>query len=62
MRRCGVYHDDVRPRDYIAGLLVDLSMAMTEPCYLFQIRPGRQATMWKDRELYMSEYMVENPI
>ena len=59
MRRCGIYSDDVSPRNYKNGLLVDLSQAMTEPFYLFKIRPGRREKMWKDNELNMWEKMVE---
>ena len=59
MRRCGIYSDDVFPRNYKNGLLVDLSQAMTEPFYLEEIRPGRREKMQKDNELNMWEKMVE---
>lgn len=39
MRRCGVYCNDVRTRNYKAGLLVDMSVAMTEPHYVFKFDP-----------------------
>ncbi len=60
MRRWGIYSNDVFPRNYKDGLLVDMSQAMTEPFYLFKIRRGWRGEMWKDRELYMWEDMVNN--
>ena len=59
MRRCGIYSDDVYPRNYKNGLLVDMSQAMTEPFYLSKIRPGKREKSWKDNELHMWEPMVE---
>jgi Kinetochore Sim4 complex subunit FTA2 len=59
MRRCGVYPGDVQPRNYKAGLLVDLSVAMTEPYYLFKIRAAWQVEMIKNDELNMWEAMVQ---
>ena len=58
MRRCGVYPRDVHPRNYVGGLLVDLSEAMTKPYWLFQIRPS-QGEMIKYKELYKWQKMVE---
>ena len=58
MRRCGIYSNDVFPRNYKDGLLVDMSLAMTEPYYLFEIWRGR-GKMLKDKELYMWENMVK---
>lgn len=59
MRRCGIYSDDVHARNYRNGLLVDMSLAMTEPFYLFKIRPGKREKSWKDNELHMWEEMVK---
>ena len=58
MRRCGIYSNDVFPRNYKGGLLVDMSLAITEPFYIFEIRRERRK-MLKDRELYMWENMVK---
>ena len=58
MRRCGVYPRDVHPRNYVGGLLVDLSEAMTRPYWLFQIR-SKYGEMIKCRELYKWQEMVE---
>ena len=58
MRRCSVYPRDVHPQNYVGGLLVDLSEAMTRPYWLFQIRP-RYGKMMEYRELYMWQEMVE---
>ena len=45
------------PRNYKAGVLIDLSTARTEPFYLFNLRPGRQTQLMKDTDLYMWEHM-----
>ena len=58
MRRCGIYSNDVFPRNYKGGLLVDMSLAMTEPFFLFKVRRERKK-MLKDKELYMWENMVK---
>ena len=58
MRRCGVYSNDVFPRNYKNGLLVDMGMAITEPFCLFKIWRGRRK-MLNDKELYMWENMVK---
>lgn len=59
MRRCGIYSGDVRPRNYMGGLLVDMSVAITEPYYLFKIRSPFQVAMTKCVEMYMWQAMVE---
>lgn len=59
MRRCGVYPGDVRPRNYLNGLLVDFSAARTELYYLFNIRGPKQVERMKNRDLYMWEAMVK---
>ena len=41
MRRCGIYAGDIRLRNYKAGLLVDLSIARTEPYFLFELRHAK---------------------
>ena len=57
MRRNGIYPEDIVPRNYKAGLLVDLSTARTEPYFLFNLRPGRQTQLMKNTDLYMWEEM-----
>ena len=57
MRKCGVYVGEVYPRNCMAGLLVDMSVAKTEPYYLFQLRPGFQTELIKMGELYAWEDM-----
>ena len=63
IRRCGVYPGDIHLRNYKAGLLVDLSVARTEPYYLFKLRRPKQAELMKKGDLYRWEEMVtENNI
>ena len=57
MRNCGIYVGEVEPRNYMAGLLVDLSVAKTEPNYLFDLRPGFQTELVKMSDLYAWEDM-----
>ena len=57
MRRCGIYVGEVYPRNYMAGLLVDMSVAKTEPYYLFYLRPGFQTEIIKMSDLYAWEDM-----
>ena len=39
IRALGVYPMDVRRRNYRGGLLLDMSVAMTKPHYLFDVFP-----------------------
>ena len=57
MRKCGIYVGEVEPRNYMAGLLVDLSVAKTEPYYFFDLRPGFQTELIKMSDLYAWEDM-----
>ena len=41
----------------MAGLLVDMSVAITEPYYLFNLRPGFQTELIKKSDLYAWEDM-----
>lgn len=51
IRALGVYPMDVCRRNYRAGLLVDMSMAMTEPHYLFGLRSNRHVDDMKREDL-----------
>ena len=57
IRRTGVYPADIELRNYKAGLLIDFSTAMTEPYYLFNLRPGRQTQILKVSDMYIWERM-----
>ena len=57
IQKCGVYVREVYPRNYMAGLLIDMSVAKTEPDYLFDLRPGFQTELVKMSELYAWEDM-----
>lgn len=59
MRSCGIYPGDIHVRNYKAGLLVDLSVARTEPYYLFELRRPKQVELMKRGDLYRWEEMVE---
>ena len=51
MRALGIYPMDVCRRNYRAGLLVDMSLAMTEPHYMFALRPKRHVDDMKREDL-----------
>ncbi len=51
IRALGVYPMDVCRRNYRAGQLVDMSMAMTEPHYLFGLRSKRHVDDMKREDL-----------
>ena len=53
MRSNGIYLGDVRPRNYKAGLLVDMSIARTTPHFLFNIRGPKQVARMTNGDLYM---------
>ena len=59
MHRVGVYPMDVREPNYKGGLLVDMSVAMTEPHYLFQIRPPFHIIFLKREGLRKFDRMVK---
>lgn len=51
MRRLGVFPMDVVARNYKGGLLVDFSSAMTEPHYIFDIKPAHQVRFLQGQDL-----------
>lgn len=60
IREFGVYPMDVRARNYKGGLLVDFSIAMTEPHYLFLINPLHQVITYKRDDLLSFDGMMED--
>lgn len=60
MRDLGVYPLDVRARNYKGGRLLDMSVAMTEPHYLFNIRPRWQIRSMKREDLLMFDKMISD--
>ena len=50
MHKIGVYIMDVESRNYKAGLVIDMSVAMTEPHYEFFIRPEWQVEFSKEED------------
>ena len=59
IRKQGVYPCDIKASNYKGGLLVDLSNALTEPHYLFEIRPKYQVAMYKNEDLFQFDSMVK---
>ncbi|KAL8830877.1 MAG: hypothetical protein Q9170_005535 [Blastenia crenularia] len=60
MRREGVYAMDVKPNNYKGGLLVDFSIALTEPHFLFDIKPPFQVRAFQNEDLIAFDAMVQD--
>lgn len=60
IRRLGVYPMDVQARNYKDGLLLDMSVAMTKPHFLFDIKPEWQVSFFKRNDLIQWEKMVRD--
>lgn len=60
MRKMGIYPMGVRARKYRAGLLGEMSIAMTTPHYLFKIRSLWQVDMYLGQDLAMFDSMISD--
>lgn len=60
MRRVGVYPMDIEARNYKGGLLIDFSIAVTIPHYLFEIKTRKRIRRMKRQDLVGWESLVEN--
>lgn len=58
MREHGVYAMDIKPDNFKAGLLVDFSIAMTLPHFLFDIKPKHMVRRYKNEDLIDFDVMV----
>ena len=59
IRRLGIYNMDIQARNYKAGRLLDFSVAMTAPHYLFLIKPPWPRKMYRDDDLVSFDRMLE---
>ena len=59
MRRLKVYAMDIRARNYVAGILVDLSNAITEKNYLFYVSPAWRVRLYQKEDLEYFDGMIE---
>lgn len=60
IRKLGIYTMDIVARNYMGGLLVDFGIAMTEPHYLFHIKPPHQVRSYKRDDLLSFDDMMED--
>ena len=60
IRKQGIYPTDIKATNYKGGLLIDLSTAMTEPHYLFEIKPNWRVMSYKKEDLFAFDAMVED--
>ncbi|KAL9039124.1 MAG: hypothetical protein Q9214_005004 [Letrouitia sp. 1 TL-2023] len=58
IRRQGIFPMDIFARNYKGGLLVDLSSAITEPHFLFNIMPDWRIEAFKNQDRYQFDAMV----
>ena len=59
MNKLGVYSLDIRVRNYVSGILVDLGLAITEEHYLFYISPPWRVRLYQKEDLEHFDGMVE---
>ena len=59
IRKLGVYPMDIQARNYKAGFLLDFSVAMTYPHFLFDIRPQWRVKAYKNEDLFAFEDMMK---
>lgn len=60
IRSVGVYPMDIHARNYKQGLLLDFSLAMTEPHYLFAIMPRWRVEEFKLDDLLAFDSMIKD--
>ncbi|KAL9033240.1 MAG: hypothetical protein Q9180_006050 [Flavoplaca navasiana] len=60
MRKHGVYVMDIKPENYKGGMLVDFSIALTEPHVVFQLKPDFQIQSYKNRDLGAFDQMMRD--
>ena len=58
IRKHKVYNMDICARNYKGGLLIDFSVAITEPHYLLVIKPPWRQRMYKEDDLYAFDNML----
>ena len=59
IRKFEVYNMDIHARNYKGGLLVDFSVAMTTPHYLFLIKPAWRREHYKNDDLWSFDQMLD---
>jgi len=59
LRSIRVFPGDIYARNYKNGLLVDFSMAETEPYWLTKLIKGEQLRIRRDSDLFLFDKMIE---
>ncbi|MCJ1272226.1 hypothetical protein MMC21_000012 [Puttea exsequens] len=59
MRRLEIYPMDFQIRNYMAGSLINMSIAITEPHYLFFVSTPKRARDYEKKHLAYSNHMVK---
>ncbi|KAL8937606.1 MAG: hypothetical protein Q9216_004346 [Gyalolechia sp. 2 TL-2023] len=58
MRKANVYAMDVKPENYKKGLLVDFSIALTKPHFVFDVKPEHQVRGYMKEDLILFDDMM----
>ncbi|KAL8919895.1 MAG: hypothetical protein Q9172_004743 [Xanthocarpia lactea] len=58
IRQQGIYVMDIKPENYKGGLLVDFSIAITKPHFLFDIKPSWQMEGYMNEDLMDFDAMI----
>ncbi|KAL8687615.1 MAG: hypothetical protein Q9218_006261 [Villophora microphyllina] len=57
-----IYVRDIKEDNYVGGLLVDFSVALTEPHFIFDIKPAHWVDIEKTRDLEAFDVMIEEEL
>ncbi|KAI4168730.1 MAG: hypothetical protein LQ343_006166 [Gyalolechia ehrenbergii] len=59
MREHKIYAMDIKPENYKEGLLVDFSISITKPHFIFEIKPQHQVEGYKNQDLIAFDVMIQ---
>ncbi|KAI4101710.1 MAG: hypothetical protein LQ339_004944 [Xanthoria mediterranea] len=59
MRQLGIYPMDIKPKNYTGGKLVDFSVAITLPNFIFNVKPAFQIQGYMNEDLGAFDAMMQ---
>ncbi|KAL8722932.1 MAG: hypothetical protein Q9181_007394 [Wetmoreana brouardii] len=62
MRMKGVFPKDIKKENYVGGLLVDFSIAFTEPHFIFDVKPPHWVDIEKRQDLVNFDIMIDEEL
>ncbi|KAL8672572.1 MAG: hypothetical protein Q9168_002977 [Polycauliona sp. 1 TL-2023] len=60
IRKLGIYVMDIKPDNYKGGLLVDFSIAITEPHFILEVKPDFQVQGYRNTDLIAFDTMMRD--